>query len=471
MAATVGSVIINLKARTAQFDAGMAKGTSTLKRFATSAASVAKSLGTVAVAAAAIGTIALVKQNLGAIDSTTKLARQLGITTEALVGLRFAADQTGAGAKTLDAGLATMSKRLGEVAQFGTGLAAKGLELLKIDIEDIINLDTAAQFTLIAEKMKDVENVSIRAAAASAIFSKANQTLALTAELGAEGLAKMQRRAEFLGFTFSELEGQKIEAANDAFDEFKKSVGGLAVELTIALAPTLKLIADSLTSIVQTGRSVIGFFGDFIDEVRGLAGANIALERSIEGVGTAMKKSRTRQAALAAADVEAARAEQRLKDIAVREKDLTTDAQRTFAIMRQASDNILRFGMSADQLAVAELRSLRGVGEADIAFLRRQQARFAELEATSKAREDAAAAEEARQDSLRDFFTSAAPAALERGTAAAFSAANRIRLESGERGIPGLVRKADEQIRIQKEMNRHLQRIEDEFDVLEEAPF
>ena len=469
MAATVGSVIINLRAQTAQFDAGMAKGTSRLKRFSAGAANLAKTFGKLAIAAAAIGTLALVKQNLGAIDSAAKLARQIDITTEKLVGLRFAAEQTGNSTKSLDAGLATLAKRLGEGARRGTGPAVEALQELGLNIKEIAALPLDQAFARIADGMNKLEGTSRRNAVAANLFSKANQGLLLTLDLGSDGLAKFQKEAEFLGFTFSQLEANEVEKANDAFNAFTKSVGGLAIQLTLVLAPALTAIGKGLTSITIKANTAIATYKQLGREIsKALIGDQSqekALRAAANRIELAARNARAAARAAAAGPVEGFGVGPR------DEAPFTRDAQRTFAIMREASDRILRFGKSADELAIAELRSLRGVGEADITFLRRQQERFAELEATAKAREDAARAEERRQDAFANFFRTAAPAALERGTAAAFSASNRARIQSGERGIPGLLRKADEQLRIQREMNQHLMNIEDNLDVLEEAPF
>ena len=85
-------------------------------RLAASAAKIGVAFATAGVAAAA----ALTKMQMSNIDSLAKTSDKIGVTTEALGGLRHAAELTGVGSDTLDMAMQRLTRRVSEAAN-GTG--------------------------------------------------------------------------------------------------------------------------------------------------------------------------------------------------------------------------------------------------------------------------------------------------------------------------------------------------------------
>jgi hypothetical protein len=101
-------------------------------------------------------------------------------------------------------------------------------------------------------------DAATRAGAAAELFGrKAGPGLLDLLKEGSGGLAKMQADAERLGLTFSSIEGKKVEEANDALTRTMESIQGLARELTITLGPAVKTIADSITNGIEADRRFI----------------------------------------------------------------------------------------------------------------------------------------------------------------------------------------------------------------------
>jgi len=73
-------------------------------------------------AAGAAMTAAFVRTGLESVDSLAKVSSKLGIATDQLAKLRFAAEQTGVSSNTLDMALQRMTRRVAEAGQ-GTGEA------------------------------------------------------------------------------------------------------------------------------------------------------------------------------------------------------------------------------------------------------------------------------------------------------------------------------------------------------------
>jgi hypothetical protein len=275
VATAIGNLVVRLGAMTAPFDRKMNASRGTLGRFGAAAGmATGKLMAMAGVATGAVGTAAmgmLVRGQMSAIDTAAKLSDRLGIATERLAGLRHAAELTGAGADTLDAGLTTMAKRLGEAAR-GAGAAKPALEAMGLDAAELGAMRPADAFYEIAEAISKIPEPSKRAAAAANIFSKGNMNLINTLALGKSGLVAAQREAEKLGLTFSRVDAAKVEAANDAMYKMKAAFSGIWRQLAIKIAPAIEAVANKLTEwfpvMTRVGRVYVAYVKSWIGWIR-----------------------------------------------------------------------------------------------------------------------------------------------------------------------------------------------------------
>ncbi len=282
MATAAGDLIVRLNAQTRGFNRKMSGAGRTLGMLSGIARGatgrlLGLSAGLIGVGSAA-AVLMKIKQQMSAIDTVAKLSDQLGIATEKLIGLRHAAEITGAGSKTLDAALGTLSKRLGESARRGSGPAKEALDELGLSVERLAGMNAGFAFEEIAGAMERIESPIKRNAIAANLFSKANMTLVNTLALGKKGLQAMQQDAEKLGLTFSRESAAGVEAANDAIHRFGQSTTAVFTQAAIQLAPFIKLLADDLTGAAVGANAKIGEMktgtGSLADEF-GVLGAGI----------------------------------------------------------------------------------------------------------------------------------------------------------------------------------------------------
>jgi len=263
--ASVGSLYVNLVANTAKFRAGMGKAGRTVAAFRKKVKGLTGALGGMVPALAAVGSVSglglMVKRQMESIDATAKLSDQLGVATEDLQKLRHAAELTGAGSKSLDAGLATMAKRLGEAAR-GSGAAAPALKELGLEAKALVAMKPDQAFREIAKALEKIEEPARRNAIAANLFSKANMGLLNTLAAGEKGLAAMGAEAERLGKTFGRVDAAKIEAANDAMTKMGTVFSSVFQEAAIGLAPLVEIIGEDLVK-------AWGDAGDAADKARG----------------------------------------------------------------------------------------------------------------------------------------------------------------------------------------------------------
>lgn len=246
---SLGTLHVSLQARTKKFERGLKRARRHLKKFRNSIPGANLLLNKFTAALAVGGMAVFVQRSLVAGDALAKLSDRLRINVEELQGLRRAADLTGAGTATLDKGLEFLAKSLGE-AKTGIGEAKQALGLLNIEVDDLLALDPAEQFKVLAEAVKNLTTQEEKAFVATKLFGRAGVALVNTLELGREGIQKSIDTLKEWGITVSRQDLAKIEAANDAWSDMGRVVDFVGLKLASELSP---LIEEGAKQFVKWG--------------------------------------------------------------------------------------------------------------------------------------------------------------------------------------------------------------------------
>tara|TARA_R110002072_G_scaffold133546_3_gene274070 strand:+ start:1919 stop:3745 length:1827 start_codon:yes stop_codon:yes gene_type:complete len=243
-------------------------------RLAASAAKIGLAFATAGAAAAA----ALTKMQMSNIDSLAKTADKIGVTTEALGGLRHAAELTGVGSDTLDMAMQRLTRRVSEAAN-GTGEAKNALIELGINAANLEQLPLDVQMEVIADAMGDVKSQSDKVRLAMKLFDSEGVSLVNTLALGSTGLEQMAKEADTLGITVSRVDAAKIEMANDAVTKSKGVFTGLGNQLATAFSPIIESVSNNLYQAAldtegfgnigqDVADALVSGFGKFLDTVQ-----------------------------------------------------------------------------------------------------------------------------------------------------------------------------------------------------------
>jgi hypothetical protein len=197
----------------------------------------------VVITAAATAMTALTVSSLRSGDQLAKTADKIGITTEALAGLRHAAELTGVSAGTMDMAMQRLTRRVSEAAN-GTGEAVGALHELGINASELEQLPLDQQMNVIADSMAKVKSQSDKVRLAMKLFDSEGVALVNTLAGGSEGLARMAEEANILGLAMSRADTAQIEAANDSITRAKGVFTGLGNQLALAFAPIIETIAN-----------------------------------------------------------------------------------------------------------------------------------------------------------------------------------------------------------------------------------
>lgn len=206
------------------------------------------SMSKLALAAGAALTAGLVKSGLSTVDTLAKTSDKLGITTEGLAKLRFAAQQTGVQQNELDIGLQRFTRRLADAAA-GTGPAVAAFDSLGLSASELVKLKPDEALGRVADKMNLVENQSQKVSIAFKLFDSGGVSLVNTLAQGSEGLEKLGKEAEIAGLALSRVDAQKVEMANDEIAKVGSSISGFSQQLAVQFAPVLAGISERIFGI------------------------------------------------------------------------------------------------------------------------------------------------------------------------------------------------------------------------------
>lgn len=244
---TLASLNIQIGGNSATLRKELTKAGKSVSSFAKNARSNMNTYGKAGVLAGGLVVGALLgiyKQQAAAIDQTAKFSDSIGIQTSALTELRHAAGLSGVANKDLEKSLETMTRRIAEAANDGTGPLNDTLEALKINVSDLNTLKPDEQLALLADTLQGVESQSERTRIAYELFGKSGTGMLKVVEGGSAGLAAMRDEAKALGLSLDRIEANKVEMANDSIARAETVWGSFSQNLATEAAPVIGSLAD-----------------------------------------------------------------------------------------------------------------------------------------------------------------------------------------------------------------------------------
>lgn len=300
--ATIASLLVNLGMNTAGFDKGARKAGSSLRSLAEGAVALNSVIGVAREAGNQMsnlfGQFTSSSQN---IDDLGKLSDRLGFATEDLVALQHAAGLAGVENETLNNALQKMNVNLAKAMQGGE--VAKVFESMGLDAQKLIDINPMDALGQIADGLAGFQTPAEKAAAAVAIFGKSGAGLLTVLQDGSQGLRDARKEAEAFGITFDRLSALQVEQANDAMTRAGTVLTGLKNSLVIALSPAVEAAAVTWKNFVNEIKQGNVLFG-YTDAVR-------AATAEFNNLNPTAKKTVDIQSELAAASERAAAAQKK----------------------------------------------------------------------------------------------------------------------------------------------------------------
>ena len=212
-----------------------------------------KAVGGVGLAAAGAATAiaALIKVNVDFMDKLDKTSSKLGIETEFLQNMRFAAEQTGVKVEALDMGLQRFIRRAAEAAS-GTGEAKRAFEQLGIELKDQNGNLRGVELLMndVADGIMNTADSAEQVRLAFKFFDSEGVSLVNTLKNGSKGLQEFKTEAENLGLIISKESIKKAAMFADSLNILKKQFTAITANLTAAFIPILQDASTQLSTMM-----------------------------------------------------------------------------------------------------------------------------------------------------------------------------------------------------------------------------
>lgn len=196
------------------------------------------------------------------IDALAKASDRLGVTTQALAGMRLAASDAGVQAEQLEQAMGKVVVKV-EQAAAGNVQAAAAFRTLNLSVSELAGMSADRQFAAISDAIRGMESPAQRTAAAVALLGEEGGKMMNALTIGSDGLRKAGEEASRLGLAVSRVDAAKVEEARQAFDRIGLVIEGVFNTAAVKLAPIITVISGELVKAsVQTNA-----FGTVMDTV------------------------------------------------------------------------------------------------------------------------------------------------------------------------------------------------------------
>lgn len=261
------AITVDLNARIANFETELKRATGTLDTFGKKGDQIAAGLkGAFAGMVAGLSVGALVsfaKSGIDAADALNDMSQRLGVSVKNLASLKLAAEQSGTSLDNVGAGIARLSKSIGE-AEGGNKKLAEALTKLGITARD-----PKEAFFQLADAVKSIEDPSKRAALLSQVLGKSYGELVPLLAQGGTELRKSAQASESFANAMERL-APEADKLNDQLAELKINAAGAAATILSELVP-------SFNEWIAVGKEVVET-GTLLDKVRFFALGNASDE-------------------------------------------------------------------------------------------------------------------------------------------------------------------------------------------------
>ena len=218
-------------------------------------------------------------------DAVADMATKLGVSTEALSTLGFAASVTGGSIESMETGLRTLNRQALVAAQ-GSKSLVEIFTRLGVTVTDTQGTLKPTEDLLkqVADGLVNVASDSERAAIAQTIFGRAGGDLIPILNRGAVGLEDFAKRAGELGVIIDTKAAKAADLFQDTLADVRTATLGLSISLGTTLLPALQPTIAAFVGLTAELGKLISESNRGVGFVRGIG---LALQfTAVVGINT-----------------------------------------------------------------------------------------------------------------------------------------------------------------------------------------
>jgi hypothetical protein len=240
--------------------------------------------------AAGAGMIKLATDSINLADDMFKAAQSIGIGTEELSRLKYAADLSGLTFEQLQANLAKLNRGMLDTSR-GTGTARIAFEALGISVKDADGKMKSSTDILkeVADRFQRMPDGVEKSATAMQLFGRSGAAMIPMLNAGSDALTQLTEEADRFGVVIDEETGRKAEQFNDNLARLQGIVGNIGAKVAAELLPQLLDLSQYFIDNADRVTKAAVALGDFgIRAARGISEAVIWVTTLTERVNAAV---------------------------------------------------------------------------------------------------------------------------------------------------------------------------------------
>lgn len=212
---------------------------------------------------------------VGELDDLGALSDRLGVSTEFLSELQYAAKLSDTDIEALNGGLEKLEKNLGKATLEGGDLN-KMLGRVGLEADELRKRGPEQAFLAIADAISRIADPIQRAAFVTEVFGKQGQSLIGILSKGRKGIQELRDEAKSLGITFSTDMKEKVGDADDAVKRMSAALDALKRDIALTFADSITGSVDNIKGFADAIRdNVIPTLNDM---AKGAADSNKELK-------------------------------------------------------------------------------------------------------------------------------------------------------------------------------------------------
>jgi phage-related protein len=267
---TIANLMVKLGLNAKDFEKGVSSATKKSSKLKTGLMTVGKVAAGVAAGAAAVGTgmFAAANKFASAADRVDKLSQRLGISRQAFQEWDFILSQSGVSIDSMQNGLRTLAKRMGEAAN-GTGKGAEAFARLGISVYDSNGALKSQEevFEEVVRALQGMEEGIEKANIAQELFGRNGQELLPLLNAKGGTIDELKQKAHELGLVMSD---EMIDAGvlfTDTMDQAKRAMQAIFYSVAAEILPIFQALLDWVLKHLPSIKSVFSFVFDVIGAV------------------------------------------------------------------------------------------------------------------------------------------------------------------------------------------------------------
>lgn len=232
--------------------------------------------------AATAAVVALGRATGNFIDDTTDIADGLGVTASNLLGLQYAASQSGIEADKLNEKLGKLTLSL-ESAKDGTGPTADALKELGLTYQELSVMNPESQVLALAQAFKNYNGNVPKVSLANAFFGKNSSRFVNLLNQGRDGIKGMMTDAREAGFKISKEQEAMAQRYDTAASRMGIAFKSVWLEMGTKILPTVTSWFEKIGKWLDDPKTREGFkaFGDALVPAMKSLGDNLPILLSV----------------------------------------------------------------------------------------------------------------------------------------------------------------------------------------------